>query len=142
MTVKNELSKLVKPECLGIAMIAQTGFILSVTATTWTLMYFYSPSRSLRMRFPALNNTYMTVERFIQNRVDRLPHSLRSSNKIDWNRVVTSGAEAWIIRKPLIPFTYSGSIAFGVFCGSRFYIWRYGETDNYNHPMHWMIMIK
>ena len=133
MTVKDDLLKAVHPTCLPIAMISQTGFILSVTATTWTLMYFYSPSKSLRLRFPALNNTYIRVEHFIQKRVDSLPYSLRSSNKIDWNRVVTSGAEAWIIRKPLIPFTYSGSVAFGIFCGTRFYNLLYGEQPQHQH---------
>eukprot|EP01083_Nonionella_stella_P307064 1077817_1 len=124
MGVKDELSKLVHPDVLMLSIFAQTMAVLSVTATTWTLMYFYSPSKSLRIRFPSLNNAYMRVEYFIQNRVDALPYSVRNSKKVDWNRVVTSGAEAWIIRKPLIPFTYAGSLAFGVLCGTKYYDWR------------------
>ena len=134
--MKEELSKLVRPECMGIAMMAQTATILSVTAATWTLMYFYSPSTSLRVRFPSLNTAYMRVESFIQGQVDRLPYSLRKSKKIDWNRVVTSGAEAWILRKPLIPFTYSGSIAVGAYAGTKFYDWRYGPIQQHNYDNH------
>lgn len=130
MGVKDELSKLVHPSCLGVAFAGQSVAILSVTAATWTLMYLYSPSKSLRMRFPSLNNAYMRVEFFIQNRiVDPLPASMRNSKVIDWNRFVTSGAEAWILRKPLIPFTYAGSVAFGVFCGTKFYDWKYAGND-------------
>ena len=140
MGVKEELGKLVHPSCLGIAMVAQTAAILSVTAATWTLMYFYSPSKSLRVRFPGLNNAYMRVEYFIQRQVDGLPYRLRNSKVIDWNRVVTSGAEAWILRKPLIPFTYAYSIAVGVFVGTRFYDWRFGamkEDNTSNDHENW-----
>merc|ERR1719216_840571 len=87
------------------------------------------------MKFPASNNAYMRVEFFIQNKiVDPLPPSMRNSKAIDWNRFVTSGAEAWILRKPLIPFTYAGSVAFGVFCGTKFYDWKYAENDSMRSP--------
>ena len=132
MGVKEELSKLVDPSALGVAFVAQTGAILSVTFGTWTLMYLYSPSRSLRLRFPSLNNAYMNVEFFIQRRIDSLPLRIRNSNILDWNRVVVSGAEAWIIRKPLIPFTYPFSVAVGVYAGTKFYDWRHGSKISQN----------
>mmetsp|Transcript_25096 Transcript_25096/g.40735 ORF Transcript_25096/g.40735 Transcript_25096/m.40735 type:complete len:174 (+) Transcript_25096:55-576(+) len=133
MVFTDELSKLVHPSCLAVATCGQTVFILGVTATTWTLMYLYSPSKSLRVRFPSLNNTYMRVECFIQRRVDELPYAIRRSNKLDWNRVVTSGAEAWLLRKPFLPLTIPGSVAFGVFCGSRYYNLKFGTPST---PVH------
>ena len=120
---------MVDPSSLGVALIAQTGAILSVTFGTWTLMYLFSPSRSLRVRFPSLNNAYMNVEYFIQRRIDSLPSRIRHSNVLDWNRVVVSGAEAWIIRKPLIPLTYPFSVAVGVYAGSKFYDWKHPNKE-------------
>ena len=129
MAVGDELSKLVHPAALGVAFAAQFGAILSVTFGTWTLMYLYSPSKSLRMRFPFLNNAYANVEYIIQRRIDALPSVIRNSNVLDWNRVVVSGAEAWILRKPLIPFTYPFSVAVGAYAGIKYYNWMYPSQD-------------
>ena len=130
--MQDELSKLVHPASMGIALLAQTATILSVTAGTWTLMYFYSPSKSLRVRFPKMNNVYLRVESFIQRQVYALPPKIRNSNVVDWNRFVTSGAEAWVLRRPLVPFTYAASMGVGVFVGTKFHDWRFGSKDNMN----------
>ena len=126
----DELKKLSNPTALSIALGVQTLTTVSFSLTTWFLMYKLSPSGTLRQRYQIINKYYDKAESIIQRKVDKFPEHLKKSKIIDWNRLVTSGAEAWILRKPILPITYPMFVASGVYAGTSYYNWRFGININ------------
>ena len=125
------MSGLANPESVGIVVTIQGLTVFSVVMSTWTLMYFYSPSTSLRLRYPRLNTMYLKTESFIQHRINKLPYFLQNHPNINWNRIVTSGAEAWALRQFLLPIYYPGGFALGVYGANKYSHWRW--PDKYKH---------
>lgn len=133
LSMTEEFQALQNPSAIGLAVTVQSVTMMSIGFGSWALMYFYSPSTSLRVQYPKLNSLYQKGERVIERMVTRFPPSIRNNKNIDLKRLVTSGTEAWVIRKFFLPITYPGSIALGIFVARRYSQWRWPEKYNRNN---------
>ena len=132
--LKDDLKKLANPESVGVAMVGYGISISTFVVGTWSLMYFYSPLTRLRPRYPRLNQMYLNAEMFIERKINRLPHWIRDNNRINWSKLITSGAEAWVIRQPLLPVYYPACFAIGIYSAQTYSRWRWPEKyiDEWN----------